>query len=555
QKRRSFLGFLREASGKEEGSGWQNDDVMVLANMANEAVMVNNLNTEKFGFYTSTVVLFDKDHNKLTESVRLVRKAIEDRGFKTYSEDINLVEAYLGSLPAVDYANIRLPILSTNNVADLMPATSIWSGLERNPSQIFADLGINNPPLMYTVTDGATPFRLSLHVNDVGHTIVLGPTGSGKSTLLNLIAAQHLRYRNAKVFYFDMDYSAQALCYGVGGNHYDIGNPEAQISFQPLRNIDTPEERDIAYAFIKVLCELKLPRLDDKRESKLTPEQTSILISTIKSFAIYPKESRTLWEFYNQVNAKDQYLGEAIRFFTKEGQFGLLFDSNNEEYDMLNTPICVYELKALHLKYGNEALIPLLVYLFTNLKFKLFPLRYPLVFIFDEAWMALKNGVFKKVLDNLVRTERKNNVLVILATQQLSDIPSDIFSQCPTRLFLPNPNVLEQYAEYQRLSLNDRQINILASAKPRKQYYYTSPYGRRIFELDICELTKCFTGVNAPFEARDVYNKHGKLFGYYWIKHLSQKYNSSTLAQWAEYWLNNFKKMNNKVEEFNNGEL
>ncbi len=68
QKRRSLLGFLREASGKEEGVGWQNDDVMVLASMANEAVMVNNLNTESYGFYTSTVVRFNEDINQLVKT-------------------------------------------------------------------------------------------------------------------------------------------------------------------------------------------------------------------------------------------------------------------------------------------------------------------------------------------------------------------------------------------------------------------------------------------------------------------------------------------------------
>lgn len=555
QKRRSLLGFLREASGREEGVGWQNDDVIALAGMANDAVMVNNLNTERHGFYTSNVVLFGEDITQLNNNVRLVRKAIENIGFRTMSEDINLVEAYLGSLPSIDYANVRLPMLSVNNIADLMPTTSIWSGLERNPSQIFVDLGINNPPLMYTVTDGATPFRISLHINDVGNTIVLGPPGSGKSTLLNLIAAQHLRYKNARVFYFDMDYSSQALCYGVGGQHYDIGREDANISFQPLKHIDTPEERDIAYAFIKVLCELKLPRLDQNRESKLTTTQTSLLLSSINTFATFPKESRTLWEFYNQVNAGDHTLGEAIKYFTKEGPFGMLFESNNEQYDMLGTPMCTYELKALYLKYGNDALIPLLVYLFTNLKFKLFPLRYPLLFIFDEAWAALKNGIFKEYLNDLIRTERKNNVMVVLATQQLNDIPPNIYAMCPTRIFLPNPSAKEIAHEYQALGLNSRQIHVLASAKARRQYYYTSPSGRRVFELDICELTKCFVGVNDPVTARQLYHNHGRQFGYYWILHIAQQYKSATLLPWAEYWLKTDDKLNNTTPEFNNGEF
>jgi ABC-type molybdenum transport system ATPase subunit/photorepair protein PhrA len=47
---------------------------------------------------------------------------------------------------------------------------------------------------MLTATDGATPFRLDLHVGDVGHTMIVGPTGAGKSVLLATLAAQWLRY-------------------------------------------------------------------------------------------------------------------------------------------------------------------------------------------------------------------------------------------------------------------------------------------------------------------------------------------------------------------------
>ncbi|MGO8536097.1 helicase HerA domain-containing protein, partial [Rhizobium ruizarguesonis] len=60
----------------------------------------------------------------------------------------------------------------------------------------------DSPPLMQVAT-GSTPFLLNLHVDDVGHTLVFGPTGSGKSTLLALIASLFRRYENAQIFAFD----------------------------------------------------------------------------------------------------------------------------------------------------------------------------------------------------------------------------------------------------------------------------------------------------------------------------------------------------------------
>jgi len=40
----------------------------------------------------------------------------------------------------------------------------------------------HSPPLLYAETTGATPFRLNLHVGDLGHTLMIGPPGAGKST-------------------------------------------------------------------------------------------------------------------------------------------------------------------------------------------------------------------------------------------------------------------------------------------------------------------------------------------------------------------------------------
>ena len=45
----------------------------------------------------------------------------------------------------------------------------------------------DSPPLCHCVTSGSSPFRLNLHVRDVGHTMMFGPTGAGKSFLARRI--------------------------------------------------------------------------------------------------------------------------------------------------------------------------------------------------------------------------------------------------------------------------------------------------------------------------------------------------------------------------------
>src|SRR3546814_16024113 len=69
----------------------------------------------------------------------------------------------------------------------------------------------------------------------------------------------------------------------------------------------------------------------------------------------------------------------------------------------------------------------------------------------------------------------------LFATQSLSDIDGSsiapaIIESCPTRLLLPNERAIEPQitAIYRRFGLNDRQIEILARATPKRDYYFQS---------------------------------------------------------------------------------
>src|SRR5690606_13933823 len=137
------------------------------------------------------------------ERLRLVEKVIQGRDFTCMAERVNAVEAWLGSLPGHVYANVRQPPISTLNLAHMMPFSAVWAGPER-------DEHFDAPPLFLAKTEGSTPFRFSLHVGDVGHTLVVGPTGAGKSVLLALMALQFRRYPESQIFAFDFGGSIRA---------------------------------------------------------------------------------------------------------------------------------------------------------------------------------------------------------------------------------------------------------------------------------------------------------------------------------------------------------
>src|SRR5208283_5149209 len=95
-----------------------------------------------------------------------------------------------------------------------------------------------SPPLFYAATNGTTPFRCNLHVGDVGHTILFGPTGAGKSVSLSHIANSALRYKDSQVYMFDKGYSQYVLTHAVGGRFYDILGDNDELAFCPLSELD-----------------------------------------------------------------------------------------------------------------------------------------------------------------------------------------------------------------------------------------------------------------------------------------------------------------------------
>jgi type IV secretion system protein VirB4 len=190
-KRKSVTALLREVM--------YNQPVQLTDSNADNKVMDADLALQAlgqdyvaFGYLTATITVADQSAAAADEKVRAVERVVNGLGFTAKRERLNAVEAWLSSLPGHVYANVRQPLVHTLNLAHLMPLSSVWAGPARNAY-------LAGPPLLFAETSGSTPFRLSTHVGDVGHMLVVGPTGAGKSVLLSLLAMQFRRYPGARV--------------------------------------------------------------------------------------------------------------------------------------------------------------------------------------------------------------------------------------------------------------------------------------------------------------------------------------------------------------------
>jgi type IV secretion system protein VirB4 len=106
--------------------------------------------------------------------------------------------------------------------------------------------------------------------------------------------------------------------------------------------------------------------------------------------------------------------------------------------------------------------------------------------------MALLHPRFGPRITQWLLTLRKHNGAVVLATQspaQLAQFTSRhaVVDSCPTKFYLPNADAASPGTAplYRDLGLNDREIDTIATATPKRHYYVKTPRGSRLFELGL----------------------------------------------------------------------
>jgi type IV secretion system protein VirB4 len=495
--------------------GYVNEDAGLMARQAEDAITDANSALVTFGYYTPVIVLRGESPKLVLEQSRLVASEVRRDGFSARIESVNALEAWLGSLPGHIAPNVRRPLIHSLNLADLLPLSSRWPGLAANPSPLFPE---NAPPLLFGAAAGATPFRLNLHVSDVGHTLIFGPTGAGKSTLLAIIAAQFLRYAKAKVTAFDKGRSLLALAYGVGGPHYDLGG-ERGIGLAPLAALET--ESDLAFAGDWIESAYTL-----QAGSAPSPRQKHEIHRALRLLVEAPSH-RSLTDFVTTV--QDESVRAALAPYTLDGPMGSLLDARSD--GVSESFFTVFEMENL-MALGERNLVPVLLALFRRFERSL--TGAPALLILDEAWVMLGHPVFREKIRDWLKTLRKANCAVVLATQSLSDAVRSglldvLLESCSTRILLPNEEadkggteaVLGPRDLYTLFGLNEAEIQILKSAVKKRHYYYTSPDGRRLFELALGPLALAFTALSSREDVARVLkliDAHGQGWREAWLR-------------------------------------
>ncbi|WP_026622189.1 type IV secretion system protein TrbE (plasmid) [Ensifer sp. WSM1721] len=506
QKVRPFFDQLFQTQSRSV-----DQDAMTMVAETEDAISQASSQLVAYGYYTPVIVLFDSDREVLQERAEAIRRLIQAEGFGARIETLNATDAYLGSLPGNWYCNIREPLINTSNLADLIPLNSVWSGNPIAPCPFYP---ANSPPLMQ-VASGSTPFRLNLHVDDVGHTLIFGPTGSGKSTLLALIAAQFRRYDQAQIFAFDKGSSLLPLTLAAGGDHYEIGGDVQEtgpaLAFCPLSDLESDADRAWATEWIEMLVALQ--------GVAITPDHRNAISRQVGLMAKAP--GRSLSDFVSGVQMRE--IKDALHHYTVDGPMGQLLDAEQDGLSL--GAFQTFEIEEL-MNMGERNLVPVLTYLFRRIEKRLD--GSPSLIVLEEAWLMLRHPVFRNKIREWLKVLRKANCAVVLATQSISDAERsgiiDVLKEsCPTKICLPNGAAREPGTRefYERIGFNARQIEIVSNAIPKREYYVVTPEGRRLFDMALAPVALSFVGASGKEDLKRIRilnSEHGRDWPIHWLQ-------------------------------------
>jgi type IV secretion system protein VirB4 len=140
----------------------------------------------------------------------------------------------------------------------------------------------------------------------------------------------------------------------------------------------------------------------------------------------------------------------------------------------------------------------------------------------------LGHPVFRDKIREWLKVLRKANCAVVMATQSISDaersgIMDMLKESCPTKICLPNGAAREPGSRefYERMGFNERQIEIVASAIPKRDYYITSPEGRRLFDMALGPLALSFVGASGKKDLKQIRKlkeQYGRDWPIHWLE-------------------------------------
>jgi type IV secretion system protein VirB4 len=424
-----------------------------------------------FGACSMTIVAVDRDARRLDQTVAACVKAFAGHDASLYEERYNLLNAWLAVVPGNGAHNLRrLPLLNTN-VADLSFLFTLHTG-----SRTSAHLG-GRECLAVFETEHQTPYFWTLHHDDVGHVLVQGATGAGKSFLLNFLLTHAQKYDPTTVI-FDIGGSYDKVTTRLGGSVWRMGLAHRTFTINPFCLPPTREHLHFLFSFVRVL-------LESSGQYRCTLTDDRDLYEAIENLYALDAPQRRL---ITLVNLLPRSFGQHLHRWVQGGPYAALFD--NVEDTLTFQRVQCFDFEGL--EEFPLVLEPLLFYVLHRASASIQAREAAAalkLFVLDEAWRFAQNATVTAYITNALKTWRKRNAALILATQSsedfaTSDLLRTVIESCPTKFFLANPGMDVDRAR-DLFHLNHTEAARITHLIPRQQALLKRPDLAKVVNLHV----------------------------------------------------------------------
>jgi type IV secretion system protein VirB4 len=460
-----------------------------------DALTEMEVNGHVFGRCSLTVVLHGEDRRELDQQAAHAMKVLAAHDGAFFDETYNLLNAWVSIVPGNGARNLRRLALLETHAADLSFLFGIDQGRAGSP--------LLPEPLATFETPHHTPFAYHLHVQDVGHTLVLGATGSGKSFLLNFLVTNAQQY-NPFTIVLDLGHGYRKLGALLHGGYVELGLRQQGVRINPFSMEPTPEHLHFLHGFVRVLLEGE----DGYRLSELEDRE---VYEAVENLYVLDRNQRRL---FTLANLLPRALMGRLQKWVEGGRYAELFD--NVDDTLTFERLQIFDFDAMR---AYPSLIePLLFYILHRVNERVLDeadTRTLKLCVMDEAWRFIQNPTLRAYVQEALKTWRKRNAAMILATQTIDDFASadllrTVVESCPTKLLLANP-ALERSRYAELFQMNEMELDLVAGLMPRRQILLKRPDLTKVLTLAV-DPKSYWIYTNTPIDndrVAAVFREHG----------------------------------------------
>jgi type IV secretion system protein VirB4 len=437
------------------------------------------------GIYTASALVFAKTQDELKKNMPLVRAALSDAAIKPVDEDVANAAAFFSMLPGNFKFRPRVGVQTSRNFAG-------FSCFHNYPIGRISGNQWGDAVMMLKTTSGS-PYYFNFHKGepgkavdknhrDLANTMVIGQSGGGKTvlemSLLTMCQKFDSRDNPATFVVFDKDLGASIGCRANNGLYYPLKNGVAS-GLAPFQMDPTPNN----ILFLEKL----IKRLVKRVTHPLTPSQERNISEAISGVMLLPKAHRrlaNLLEFFDPTETDGLYA--RLHKWTSDGSLGWLFDNSRDTLIVEGKPVIGFDVTEF--MDNEDTREPTLMYLFHRIE-ELIDGRRLIIFL-DEFWKFLLDEFFEDLVQNKLKTIRKQNGFLVMFTQSPRDslrskISHTLIEQTATKIFLPNPAA--DYDDYVKgFKLTNREYQIIKEL-PEKSRCFLIKQGQNsvVAQLDM----------------------------------------------------------------------